>query len=73
MASYKTGPAIGIIAGGSMVICVAITCLVGIAVPFAFSKIGMDPAAASSPFVTSVADILGVLIYFTMAKMVMGL
>lgn len=73
VASYRTGSAIGIIAGGSMVICVAIACLVGIAVPFAFGKLGMDPAAASSPFVTSVADILGVLVYFTMAKAVLGL
>lgn len=73
VASFRTGSAIGIVAGGSMVICVLIACLVGIAIPFALNKFGLDPAAASSPFVTSVADILGVLVYFSMAKAVLGL
>jgi len=73
VASFRTGSAVGIVAGGSMVICVLVACLVGIAIPFALDKFGLDPAAASSAFVTSVADILGVLVYFSMARVVFGL
>ncbi|MGE5580481.1 MAG: magnesium transporter [Bacillota bacterium] len=73
VAAFRTGGAIGIIAGVSMVVSVLIACLVGVAVPFAMAKFGMDPAAASSPLVTSVADILGVLIYFSTARIVLGI
>lgn len=71
VAAFRTDPMIGIIAGVSMVIVVLIASLVGVAIPFVLNKFGMDPAAASSPFVTSVADIMGVLVYFTMAKWVL--
>jgi magnesium transporter len=54
-----------------MVIVVLVSCLVGITIPFSLNRFGLDPAAASSPFVTSVADILGVLVYFSMARWVM--
>ena len=57
----------------SMVIAVLIASVVGIAVPLALDRFGLDPAAASSPFVTSVADITGVLVYLSMAKWVLGL
>jgi len=71
--AYRTGLEIGIVAGVSMVIVVLVACLVGILIPFTLSRFGLDPAAASSPFVTSVADILGVLVYFSMARWVMGI
>ncbi|MEX0975007.1 MAG: magnesium transporter [Bacillota bacterium] len=73
VAAYRVGPAIGIVAGASMVVVVLVACLVGITIPFVLDKLGLDPAAASSPFVTSVADILGVLVYFSMAKWVLGI
>lgn len=73
VAAFRTGSSIGLVAGSSMVITVLIACLVGIAIPFALDRFGLDPAAASSPFVTSVADILGVLIYFSMARWVLRL
>ncbi len=73
VAAYRTGIQIGIVAGLSMIIVVLVACLVGVVIPFSLNRFGMDPAAASSPFVTSVADILGVLVYFSMAKWVMGI
>ena len=45
----------------------------GSALPFLFSKLGLDPALMSAPFITSVVDVLGVLIYLWVARMVLQL
>jgi magnesium transporter len=36
-------------------------------VPFALDRLGVDPAAATGVFITTSNDVLGVLVYFTMA------
>ena len=41
--------------------------------PFLFSKFKIDPAVASGPLVTSIADIAGVLIYFSIASWYLGI
>jgi magnesium transporter len=41
--------------------------------PFILSRFRMDPATASTPLVTSIADATGVLIYFSIAKAVLSL
>src|SRR5918993_2514471 len=41
--------------------------VVGAMLPLLFTKIGFDPAIASSPFVSSVVDVAGIVIYFTIA------
>jgi len=41
----------------------------GVLVSSFFKKIGIDPAIASSPFVQTVNDITGILIYFTTATL----
>ncbi|MBP7279770.1 MAG: magnesium transporter, partial [Bacteroidales bacterium] len=40
--------------------------------PFLFTRLKIDPATASAPLITSLADILGVLIYFTVASRMLG-
>ncbi len=67
------GSAIGAVVAITMIIVVLFASIVGITIPFAFSKLGLDPAAASSPLVTSVADIMGVLVYFSVAKWILGI
>ncbi len=71
ISAFSVGPAVGLVVGSSMVIVVLLASIVGITIPFAFDKFGLDPAAASSPFVTSVADILGVIVYFLMARWIL--
>jgi magnesium transporter len=73
VARFIGEPAVAVITGASMVISVLIASLVGITVPLALDRFGLDPAAASSPFVTSVADIMGVLVYLSMARWALGL
>lgn len=59
-------PVAMIVAVGAFAI-VAAGGVVGIALPLLLSKLGFDPATASSPLITSVADIAGTLIYFCLA------
>lgn len=69
---------IGIVRGGmeiafvialSMVLIVMVGSVIGLLLPFLLSKFNMDPATASTPLVTSIADATGVLIYFSIASM----
>jgi magnesium transporter len=46
---------------------------VGSFVPLAAEKIGVDPAVLSAPLITTLVDATGLLIYFTIAKIVLGL
>jgi magnesium transporter len=39
--------------------------------PFLLRKIGFDPAAASAPFVATLVDVTGLVIYFTVALLVL--
>jgi magnesium transporter len=41
--------------------------------PFVLTRLGWDPATASAPLITSLADISGVLIYFSIATWLLGL
>lgn len=47
--------------------------LVGTFVPLALHKKGIDPAIATGPFITTSNDIFGILIYFMIAKAIIGI
>lgn len=46
---------------------------VGSMLPLALTRVGVDPAIASSPFVASIVDVTGIVIYFTVAIRLLGL
>ena len=52
---------------------ILITNLLGVVLPFALTKLKLDPAIASGPLITSVADAVGLVIYFTYAVIVLGI
>ena len=45
--------------------------LVGSMLPFVLRRLGADPASASAPFVATLVDVTGLIIYFTMAKIIL--
>ena len=45
--------------------------MVGSMLPFLFRRIGFDPASASAPFVATLVDVMGLVIYFTVALTVL--
>jgi magnesium transporter len=44
----------------------------GAMLPLVFTKLGFDPAIASSPFVASLVDVAGIVIYFSVAQRLLG-
>ncbi|MCR4427602.1 MAG: magnesium transporter [Firmicutes bacterium] len=52
---------------------VAFGTLVGAALPIIATKIGFDPAVVAGPLITTIVDALGLMIYFTIAKAVLGI
>jgi magnesium transporter len=67
----RGGLAIAIAVALTMQIIVMVGSLIGMSLPFLLSRLGADPASASSPLITTVADISGIFIYFTIASRVL--
>ena len=59
--------------GVSLVAIALLASVAGSALPFLFRSLGLDPALMSAPFITTAVDVLGVLIYFNIAKLMLGL
>lgn len=60
-------PEIVVVVALSMVCIVLVGSVFGLLLPFIFTRLKLDPAAASAPLITSVSDITGVIIYFSIA------
>jgi magnesium transporter len=65
---YQLGLTVSI----SLVTVIIIASLIGTFIPIFLNKINIDPALATGPFITTSNDICGILIYFTIAKMILG-
>lgn len=71
----------GIIRGGTQVATVVVSAMVfnvlaggaiGVLLPFLFTKFRVDPASASTPLITTIADIVGTAIYLGLAYLILG-
>jgi len=66
---FRGGIEIGLIVGISMLLIVVFGNLIGVLLPFALTKLRFDPAVASSPLITTVADATGLAVYFSVARL----
>ena len=57
----------------SLIAVIIIAGLIGTFVPLFLNKRGIDPAIATGPFITTSNDIFGILIYFWIAKLILGI
>jgi magnesium transporter len=64
---WGNGHVIAIIVAFTLLAVVITGMLVGAMLPLLLTKLGFDPALASSPFVASFVDVAGILIYFSFA------
>jgi len=71
VASFRA-PEVIVVVCIAMVLNVMLGSLIGMLLPFIFTKLKIDPATASAPLVTSLSDICGVLIYFSIASKYFG-
>jgi len=67
--NFPTALAISI----SLVVVIIVAGIIGTFIPLFLHKKGIDPAIATGPFITTSNDIFGILIYFWIAKMVLGI
>ncbi len=65
--------AVAISVGTSLVAIALLASVAGSALPFLFRSLGLDPALMSAPFITTAVDVLGVLIYFYIARTILGI
>lgn len=57
----------------SLVAVIIVAGLIGTFIPLFLDKRGIDPAIATGPFITTSNDIFGILIYFWIAKLILGI
>jgi magnesium transporter len=63
---------IALTVGVSLVGVVLLGTLAGSSLPFLFRRIGFDPASASAPFVATLVDVTGLIVYFSVASLLLG-
>ncbi len=54
--------------GTSILAIVALSTVVGSLLPMLIQRVGLDPAVSSTPFIASVVDVLGLIVYFGLAS-----
>lgn len=68
---FRGGPEIALVVALTMVTVVVVGSLIGMSLPFLLSRFKLDPATASTPLVTSIADATGVVVYFAIATSIL--
>ncbi len=63
---------VGVVVGFAVLGCVLSGTLAGSMLPFVLRKLGADPASASAPFVATLVDVTGIVIYFTVASLILS-
>ncbi|WP_460203903.1 magnesium transporter [Scytonema sp. NUACC21] len=62
---------VAIAVGTSLIAISILASISGSALPFLFRLLRLDPALMSAPFITTAVDVLGVLIYFNLARVIL--
>ncbi len=70
---WRGGAELGMVVALSMVAVVIMGAMLGMLLPFLLTRFNLDPATASAPLITSIADIGGILIYFSIAAAILTL
>lgn len=69
---FKTPYLVSVTVGLALITVVINAAVVGTFIPIFLNKRGIDPAIATGPFITTSNDVLGILIYFSIAKVILG-
>ena len=69
----RTDYLIGILVSLTLMFTVVIAKLLGGMLPIAAKKLKLDPAIMAGPLITTIADALSLIVYFSMASVLLGL
>ncbi len=67
------GPGIGLVLALTVVAVCTLATTVGSSVPLLAKRVGIDPAIVSAPFISTFVDTTGLVVYFSIAKAVLGI
>ena len=73
IAGFVYGWDIGTVIGLTLVSICTVAATVGGVMPLIGKKLGIDPAVFANPFITTLVDATGLIIYFLIAKSVLGI
>lgn len=73
IAGTDHGARFGAVVAVSLVLVVLVGTVVGSMLPLLLHRLGFDPAVASSPFVASIVDVTGIIVYFSVARQLLGI
>ncbi len=62
------GPEMALLIGITIVTLVTMGCVVGSMMPLLLSRLGLDPATSSTPFIATLVDALGIIVYLSLAR-----
>jgi magnesium transporter len=71
IAALMVSPADALVIPITLILVVTCSTLVGSLLPLLFARLGWDPALMSTPFVTVIIDILGIVIYMNVAMLML--
>jgi len=67
------GSQVGLVVGMTLAVVVMFGSLIGGLLPIMFKRLGLDPAITSSPFIASLVDVAGIIVYFSLATWILRL
>ena len=73
LARWPEQPMLGAAIATTLVVIVVVAASLGMLVPITLNRLGIDPAVATGPFVTTAIDLTAILIYFSLCGVLLGL
>lgn len=62
------GTDMAVLIGSTIVLLVTMGCVVGAMMPLLLNRVGLDPATSSTPFIATLVDALGIIVYLSLAR-----
>jgi magnesium transporter len=66
------GISFAVLVGSTIVLVVLSGCVIGALIPLLLHRIGIDPATSSTPFIASLVDVMGIVVYLSLARVLIS-
>ncbi len=68
---WQRSPAIGLVTGLALTLNIIVAAFLGGFFPVVIKRLGLDPAVASGPFITTLTDVISMFIFFSLATLIL--
>jgi magnesium transporter len=72
-ATWLAGADVALVLTSALVVVCTMATTAGAVIPMVAKRLGVDPAVVSAPFITTLVDASGLVVYFLIARAVLGL